>query len=61
VAVSFAEQLMHAATACYERDEPHAAHICRQLAATVVCQQAAIPNSDDEWLNAAITIAGEEC
>jgi hypothetical protein len=59
--VSFAEALMNAATACYERDEPHAAHICRQLAAMVACQQAAIPNSDDAWLAAAVTIAGEEC
>jgi hypothetical protein len=61
VAVSFAEQLMHAATACYERDEPHAAHICRQLAAMVACQQATAPHSDDEWLTAAVAIAGEEC
>ena len=59
--MTFAEQLMNAATACYERDEPHAAYICRQLAAFVACQHAADPHSDPDWLTAAITIAGEEC
>ena len=59
--MTFAEQLMDAATACYERDEPHAAYICSQLAATVACRRAVEPNSDHDWLTAAITIAGEEC
>lgn len=60
--MTFAEQLMNAATACYERDEPHAAHICRTLAASVAAQwavESSDPNND--WLRAAVTLSGEEC
>lgn len=60
--MTFEEALMNAATACYERDEPHAAHICRALAATVAAERAvhsADPNND--WLRAAVTLSTEEC